>query len=354
MKLVLATPLYPPEAGGPATYAKILEEELPKHDIEVVTVKFREVRHLPPLIRHIAYFFNVLKETKGAKAILVQDTVSVGLPSALASIVSGVPLIVRVPGDYAWEQSTQRYGVTDLIDDFQTKKYGSKVETLRSIQRFVVRHAQKVIVPSHYMSKIVSQWIEHKERVTVIHNSVSIEKIGIAPQKLQELPRPIVVTVGRLVPWKRIDDIMSAVTNTQAKSLVIAGDGPEREALEAHSRKIFPNTYFTGALPHADVLATIKASDVFVLNSTYEGFSHLLIEACLLGVPVVASDIEANKELLSQTANELVASGSPERLSEGIERSLKKAKQENVAELSKRFSPYIMGEKVANIIHSLP
>ena len=56
MKIVLATGIYPPEIGGPATYARILEEEMPRRGIEVTVYPFRAVRHLPRIVRHVAYF----------------------------------------------------------------------------------------------------------------------------------------------------------------------------------------------------------------------------------------------------------------------------------------------------------
>ena len=60
------------------------------------------------------------------------DPVSVGLPASLAALVLGKKFILRVAGDYAWEQGRQRFGVTDELDEFQLKKYGWRVERLRS------------------------------------------------------------------------------------------------------------------------------------------------------------------------------------------------------------------------------
>ena len=60
MRLVLATPLYPPDPGGPATYAKVLEEELPKRGWQVDLVKFGDVRALPKVRRHFAYFMRAI------------------------------------------------------------------------------------------------------------------------------------------------------------------------------------------------------------------------------------------------------------------------------------------------------
>ena len=82
MKLLIATGLYPPEIGGPATYAKLFEERLPRYGIEVSIFPFRTVRHLPPLIRHIVYGWKVFRMSRNADLILVQDSVSTGLPVA--------------------------------------------------------------------------------------------------------------------------------------------------------------------------------------------------------------------------------------------------------------------------------
>src|SRR6185437_4520018 len=136
MKLLLATPLFPPDSGGPSTYAKMLVDELPKRGIEVVLVKFGDVRHLPPGIRHFAYFWKCVYHSFSADVIYALDPVSVGLPAALAAISMRKKFLVRIPGDYAWEQGRQRYGVAEELDEFQHKIYSRKVEKLRSIQRF--------------------------------------------------------------------------------------------------------------------------------------------------------------------------------------------------------------------------
>src|SRR3989344_4474464 len=134
MKIVIATPLYPPDIGGPATYSKLLFDELPKRGVDVTVLSFGEVRALPKIIRHFFYFLKLLKRGRGVDIIFAQDTVSVGFPSLWASKILGKRFFVRVPGDYAWEQATQRYGVTDSVDEFQNKRYGWRVEFLRKIQ----------------------------------------------------------------------------------------------------------------------------------------------------------------------------------------------------------------------------
>ncbi|MDQ5893447.1 MAG: hypothetical protein QG640_459, partial [Patescibacteria group bacterium] len=138
MKILISTGIYPPDIGGPATYSKLLFDELPKYGHEVSILSFGEVRHLPKVVRHLSYLFKLLNRAKSVDLIFAQDTVSVGLPALIASRILKKKFFVRVPGDYAWEQSVQRFGVKESIDDFQNKKYGLKVEFLRKLQKITV------------------------------------------------------------------------------------------------------------------------------------------------------------------------------------------------------------------------
>ena len=94
-----------PEIGGPATHTALLQRFLPGHGVEVVTVPFRTVRHLPPVIRHLAYAFIVTREARRERVdvILSQDVCMIGLPALLAANLLRVPFVVRCPGDYAWD-----------------------------------------------------------------------------------------------------------------------------------------------------------------------------------------------------------------------------------------------------------
>lgn len=320
MKLVLATPLFPPEFGGPATYAKVLADELPKLACQVTVVPFSKVRHLPKGLAHLAYYLELRKALKKADAILALDPISVGVPAMHAARHMRKPLYVKIVGDYAWEQGRQRFKVDESLDSFvRTRQAHPLVAQLQKLQTKVANAASRVIVPSRYLKTIVESWGVLPEQIQVVRNAVSIEEIGTVPGEIQRLQKPVVVTVGRLVPWKGIDGVISAVAATHA-SLAVVGDGPEREALEATAHGAGKLAYtFTGGLAHSDVLATLSFADVFVLNSTYEGLSHLLLEAMALGVPVVATDAGGNREaLMGYAAGRLVPTGDIEALTNAI------------------------------------
>jgi glycosyltransferase involved in cell wall biosynthesis len=278
MKILLATPLYPPDSGGPSTYAKLLMDELPKRGIEVSLLKFGDVRHLPPGVRHIAYFLKCLQHARGVDAVYALDPVSVGFPASLAAMLLRKKFVLRVPGDYAWEQGRQRFGVTDEIDAFQyksqDKKYNWQVELLRRIQKFVARRANKIVVPSEYMRRVVSLWVTDAKKVEVIYSSVHLPVDFALPKE-----RPsgfLVVTIARRVPWKGIEALERVVARESSWHFKLL-DG----------------------LPYPEAMGWVKAADAFALNSTYEGLSHALIETMALGTPIVATNVGGNPELIT-------------------------------------------------------
>jgi glycosyltransferase involved in cell wall biosynthesis len=307
MKVLLATGLYPPEVGGPATYTKQLEDELPTHGIEVIVLPFSSVRALPLGIRHVAYFWKCLRLASRVDVVYAQDVVSVGLPASIAARLAHKKLVVRVPGDYAWEQGRQRWGVEDELDQFQTKTYGWRVEVLRAIERRVVHQASSVVVPSEYMARIVRNWLSvQQEKVVTIYSSVTLPE-QVIPHK-RSAPF-LVVSSGRRVPWKHFDVIEQVVTQVPGWQFFLAS-----------------------GLPRAEALSWVKAADVYVLNSTYEGLSHALVEAMLLGTPVIATSVGGNPELIRDSIDGLlIPAGDKEALTRAVH-----AVQENPQEAAKR------------------
>ncbi len=362
MRLLIATPLYPPDPGGPATYAKILETELPKLGIQVGVLKFGDVRRLPKVLRHAAYFFLLMRAGRDADAFLALDPVSTGLPTLIASKLLRKPFFVKVVGDYAWEQGTQRYGVRLLLDEFvRTHHVPTMVSFFRKVQTYVASSATKVIVPSEYLKGIVCAWGVPSEQISVVYNAMQTEEPGTLPLSVNAATRPRVVSVGRLVPWKGMPGIIDAVVVARETlpevTLSIAGDGPDRDKLERfmHAR-LGTSGMMLGPLSHADTLALIQDADVFILNSTYEGLSHLLIEALAQGTAIIATDVGGNPELIEDGKNGLlVPQGDRTALSEALLHLLKTPLHREklgsrARESAKRFSTSVMAKATADIL----
>ncbi|HMC11095.1 MAG TPA: glycosyltransferase [Pirellulaceae bacterium] len=146
------------------------------------------------------------------------------------------------------------------------------------------------------------------DKLAVVHNGIDPpETAANARQNMRrELGIPeqshVVGFVGRLARQKRVKDLIWAFelirVMHQNVVFVIIGEGPERTRLEqfAHNLEIGARVKFLGH--RDDVQRLLPALDIFWLASDFEGLSNSIMEAMAAGLPVVASDIPPNRELV--------------------------------------------------------
>lgn len=330
MKVLIATGLYPPEIGGPATYTKMLEKHLPQHDIELVTLPFGQVRQYPKLIRHLVYLRELYRHAKDADIVYALDPVSVGLPALIVSRLRGKKFLLRLGGDYAWEQSRQRFGVTATLEQFVERKgkFGVLPRCLFLIQRFVAKRAIKVIVPSNYLGIQVKQWGISPDSIVTIYSALFSLPVHEPKEQLRaklNFDFPTLISAGRLVPWKGFAELITVAHRLRSEypnlTLVILGDGPERTNLEqlVRERKLEGVVRLLGDVSKDTLGGVISAGDVFVLNTGYEGLSHQLLEVMDLGVPLITTSVGGNTELIRGGENgSLITYGASDELERAI------------------------------------
>lgn len=283
MKILIATGIYPPDVGGPATYSARLAKEFPERGHDVKVLSFGSFRFLPKFARHFFYFINVLWMGHDRDVIFAQDPVSVGFVSVIASKILRKKFVIRIAGDYAWEQGVMRFGVKELLDGFLDKEYGFFVELLKKMERFSARHANTIIVPSNYLAGVLQKWGIDKSKIFLIYNTVSFleripkkearRKLGISQDK------NILFAPGREVPWKGFK--MLKDLDIQNARLVV------------------------GTFPRDEYTLWLSACDIFLLNTGYEGFSHQILEAMAFGKPIITTDAGGNKEIVKNGENAL-------------------------------------------------
>ncbi|MFI4859072.1 MAG: glycosyltransferase [Phycisphaerales bacterium JB063] len=134
-----------------------------------------------------------------------------------------------------------------------------------------------------------------------------------------EMEVPIVVQAARFHPVKDHATALRAWQQVHAElpeaRLVLLGDGPLRDELEAlaHELGIEEAVHFMGQVP--DVRALLPGADVAMLSSLSEGLSVTLLEAMAAGLPIVATAVGGNPELVADEATGLLAPrGDAERL----------------------------------------
>jgi glycosyltransferase involved in cell wall biosynthesis len=113
--------------------------------------------------------------------------------------------------------------------------------------------------------------------------------------------RPVILSVGRLSAEKRLDVLLHAVARmARDAQLAVAGTGPAEAALRAAAARLglAPRTRFLGHVPDADLPALYRTADVFAITSEAELQSLAALEAMACGLPVVAADACALRELV--------------------------------------------------------
>jgi glycosyltransferase involved in cell wall biosynthesis len=147
------------------------------------------------------------------------------------------------------------------------------------------------------------------ERVSVIWNGRDVNKYAsgeASPQLYETLglddEAPVIGTVGRLVERKGHYDLLEAWPGILEEKpnaiLLLVGDGPEREGLQRRAKELdcSDSVIFTGE--RDDVPDLLDLMDVFVFPSHYEGLPGALIEAMVAGLPIIATPVNGNSELI--------------------------------------------------------
>jgi glycosyltransferase involved in cell wall biosynthesis len=122
----------------------------------------------------------------------------------------------------------------------------------------------------------------------------------------------VVLFVGRLAPEKELASLLRGFARVAAlrprTMLVLVGDGPCREETQTIAGKLADEgrVRFTGAVPSSAVHEWVQIADVFALVSSLEGLPVSLIEAMATGLPVVVSDIPANRQLVDSGVEGIV------------------------------------------------
>ena len=338
-KILLATGIFPPDIGGSATYSSILARCFPQHGYEPSIVTYGDgvarnelhendgadgdvvkvSRKYPKGIRHIVFFIYCVWRARFADVVLSADaSFGGGLPAFFAARCVGKKFIVRITGEYSWEQGSARFNIADSLDDFQKKTYCVRIEIMRTIEHWFVKKVDIVIVPSKYLKKIVIGWGVLEGNIHLIYNAISARHssesdLFSAEESRKELKIsqkiPVFLSIARLVPWKGIPAIINAINALRQKFpdavLYIIGDGPEKDNFQKLiiARHFERFVFLMGGLDNKIVRKYLCAADIFILNSSYEGFSHQLIEALLHKIPVVASNVGGNPEIIRSGHN---------------------------------------------------
>ena len=344
MNILIISPIMPPEIGGPASYVPEIIKRL-GNDFRFRVITFSPnpilIKNIPiisisqnggMLARQARLIWAILMHSWWADLLFAQEPLVAGVAAGLVSKIVKKPMVIRFVGYQPWE---------DLLALGQTKKFldgfldnpdgGIKSRVYIWMTMFVFKITSNIIVPSKYLATVLQKYfLVPAEKITHIYNDFEIPKVVPATKQKEKTA----ISIGRIIIRKHVDWTIEAVArytkNTgQYLRLLIVGDGPNLSRLEKITKQLVkkyqikPFVKFLGRKSWVDGLSILKASDVYILTSIYEGLPFTVVESLVLGVPVVATDIPGTNEVAINNQTALTAPpGAINQLAKNIERLL--------------------------------
>ncbi|MGB0757174.1 MAG: glycosyltransferase family 4 protein [Patescibacteria group bacterium] len=364
LRIVIATEIFPPTLGGPATHLEILIPRLIEsgYSVSVVTFGNEEITntfgatvfHVPLYKslakRWIVYTLKLFNIVRRGDSMYVLGTVLAGLPSFIVSKIKGVRYVLRIPGDFIWEYV--RRNKNDVsIEDVYKKHFGIFVSIFKKIQQIVVNRAAYAFATSKTQAGITKYWKIHKD-VEVVYSPV-LQKDNSNAQKENRI-----IATGRLVGVKGFDvllhDIHSWMFEHRDWRLDIFGDGPEKEYLQSIIREL-------GMEDQVEVHDPVSLNElheqyaqarVAIIYSEYDALPHSLFEAMSNNISVIAPPVGGIPEIITQYSyGHMIAERSREELMAALDEATKDS-IDVPADISSELSVTNMTERIVTFLSS--
>ena len=333
MNVVIVSGIWPPDPGGPASHAPTLAGFLSGrgHAVEVVTTAATapEARAFPvhwvsrrSALRHLRCALLVREKARAANAVYATSMIR---RAAIGAALARKPFVVKLVSDEVFERARRSGRYDGALDEFQDVG-GTRFRLLRWTRDAALRQARHIFCPSAYLREIALGWGLDPKRVSVLPNPAPdlplLPSRDVVRAELG-LDGALLAFAGRLGPQKALGIALEAVAEVPGITLAIAGDGPDRKALQRRARELGldERARFLGSVSREGVLSLFRAADAAILSSRWENFPHTVVEALAVGSPVIATAVGGVPEVVRDGENGLlVRSGDAGALAGAIRR----------------------------------
>jgi glycosyltransferase involved in cell wall biosynthesis len=371
--VLIVSGIWPPDVGGPATHAPQVAEHLVGrgHTVEVLTTADRTPRvetypvhtvprSLPTPLRHARVSAEVARLARRADVVYAASMVT---RTAVGTAIGRTPLVIKLSGDVAYERALRRGTYSGTLEEFQHAA-GVRLSLMRRTRTAALRRAEHVVCPSAFLRTLAIEWGLPPEHVSVLPNPTpELPELAQRDELRQRygVDGPTLAFAGRLTAAKSLDVALSALAEVEGVSLLIAGDGDQRRALEqrAHELGLNGRARFLGQQQSREVLELFRAADAAVLSSSWENFPHAVVEALAVGTPVIATTVGGVGEVVHDGRNGLlVPPGDPDAFAAAVRRffsdqGLRERMRAAAAESVDAYSPERVFERLESILLSV-
>lgn len=204
------------------------------------------------------------------------------------------------------------------------------------LRAFFFKTVERIFVPilgrlvdlqihtSRSFARQAMRWGVPKEKIRYIPNGVDLRVFRADASVKEGISKGRIFTARRLVKKNGLDCLIRSLSYLTGSSLdfhlYIAGEGPERKALERLSETlgVQDKVTFMGPLSHKEVAEQLAKAEIAVIPSLVEATSLFMLEALAMGKTVVASDSEGLREVINESNGILVSPGDERSLAKAI------------------------------------
>jgi glycosyltransferase involved in cell wall biosynthesis len=179
--------------------------------------------------------------------------------------------------------------------------FGARVQ-----QQLLASRVGRYVAVSRHVERRLHEILQIPgSKLAVVPNGIDTRRLQCEPNPdlrahlSRNGTRPVVLTMARLVEEKGIAFLLEATRSLPDVQVVIAGDGPQRDALERQARALGVGGRVVFLGRRSDVPQLLACSDIVVLPSLNEGLPLAVLEAMAAGKPVVATIVGGTDELIA-------------------------------------------------------
>lgn len=280
MKILIATGIYPPDIGGPAHYAHSLKEALEGKGYDVSVARYTIEKKLPTGVRHLVSLGKLFRASSGVETIIALDTFSMGLPALVVAWILGKRLVVRVGGDFLWEQYVERTKERVTLSAFYRAmpELSRKEQIIFRLTKLLLSSADEVVFSTAWQRDIfLAPYEIRRHRTSVIGNAFI--RHPATPQDGEKK----FLWAGRRIFLKNTDTLRRAFD-------MVRGDHPDT-SLE-----------LSEPVSHRELMEKIAHAYAVVIPSLSEVSPNLALEAIACGKPVVVTAETGIAEEIAEAA----------------------------------------------------
>jgi glycosyltransferase involved in cell wall biosynthesis len=217
-------------------------------------------------------------------------------------------------------------------------------------------HIDRFLAVSNAMIPLLNNMGVPKHKIKVIYNP--IEKQPKSEENIKEklgIKNKVIIYAGRLSKEKGIENIIKAITNVDCTFIILGEKNRDYYYFKTLSNrlKVEKKVRFLGFIENREIPKYYQISDIAILcNKVYESLSKMLIEASANGLPLIATDIGGNREIVYHNINGLLLKNNePKEIEKALRYLLENDKirrkmGEESKKLSKKFNIEVIGKKL--------